>query len=369
MKHQMTILKFDLSSFVYPNKTSMKKAIGVLLLLVAFKTSHAQVTCLPGSLSTGIMAFYPFSSGSINDYSGGAHHLVNPTTAAPSTDRFGNGNCAYHFDKTAGDYLHVPMPGANFVNGITAAPFSISLWFQNTAPTAAISAFQVMIGRGVPGSSGRCPDTWEQWSIALYDCRQPVAGFDRRSLWSGWSGASTCAGIVAHFTGSWHHLALTYTGSVRNLYVDGVLYSAVGDTCGPVTMDLGDLVLGEQYTGDLDDIIIYNHALTASEVSALNGAVACCGTTTPTAISTIEETKPHKALKVFPNPSNNNISVSSRGSIIRNVGVYTATGAEYGVYNFDSREVSIDISAMASGMYFIKVTTDSETTVEKLIKQ
>ncbi|MES2703648.1 MAG: LamG-like jellyroll fold domain-containing protein [Bacteroidota bacterium] len=343
----------------------MKKVFGAVLLLVAFTVTHAQVACLPGSLTTGLIAFYPFSSGSISDFSGAAHHLSNPTTAAPVADRFGNASCAYHFVKTAGDYLHVPSPASGFLDGITAGPFSISLWFQGIGPRGG-GDFEVLLGRGVPGAMGRCPDTWQQWSLSLYDCRLPVAGFDRRSLWADWTtGTSDCAARMAHFTSTWRHLALVYTGTSRSLYLDGVLYAAVGDTCGPVTMDLDDLVLGNAYTGDLDDILIYNRALSAGEVSSLFGAVACCGTSVPSAVTA----NVPSGLTIYPNPSTQRVAVSSGGSRIRSVSMYTIAGAECFAGTVESREVTIDIEALAPGVYFLKVITDAGTTVEKVVKK
>lgn len=82
--------------------------------------------------------------------------------------------------------------------------------------------------------------------------------------------------------GLWHHLAWTYDGSTLTSYVDGV----AGTT--PVTVAinrdllLNDIELGNEGTGGggggqtgrlIDEVRIFNNALTASEVNALISAV------------------------------------------------------------------------------------------------
>ena len=74
--------------------------IGLLLIAVSCKKNdneEKRIPCIPGGLSNNVIAFYPFSNGSLNDMSGNQHHLTNPTSATSSSDRNGNTNCAYEF--------------------------------------------------------------------------------------------------------------------------------------------------------------------------------------------------------------------------------------------------------------------------------
>ena len=79
---------------------------------------------------------------------------------------------------------------------------------------------------------------------------------------------------------TWHHVAYTFPASSPNdlikVYVDGILLTGTGGN--GVTINTGsssDVFIGTQngsgarYEGLLDDIRIYDHALSASEVSAL----------------------------------------------------------------------------------------------------
>jgi hypothetical protein len=140
--------------------------------------------------------------------------------------------------------------------------------------------------------------------------------------------------------------------------------------------NIGDLMLGVDYTGDLDDIIIYNRVLTAAEVTALGQMPgSCCDGILSSAKhaptdtrNTVKLPAGTKEVRVFPNPSDGQVFVSAGTSVIRNVSVYSNSGALVGTYRIDAMEGSVNLDNLASGVYFIRVTTDTETTVHKVIK-
>ena len=71
----------------------------------------------------------------------------------------------------------------------------------------------------------------------------------------------------------WTHLAATYDGSVLRLYVNGVQVSSISGA-GPIINTLGALRLGfnsldsSTYRGLMDDVRIYNRALSAQEIAS-----------------------------------------------------------------------------------------------------
>jgi prepilin-type N-terminal cleavage/methylation domain-containing protein len=74
--------------------------------------------------------------------------------------------------------------------------------------------------------------------------------------------------------GNWHFVAGTYDGAVINRYVDGVLlgqttYSgAIGNAGG--NLDIGSYAgQGPPYIGPIDDVRIYNRALSAAQIAAM----------------------------------------------------------------------------------------------------
>ena len=247
---------------------TMKK-IGVLFLLVIFgscesdKSNQVQADCIPTSLQNGIIAFYPFSNGSINDFSGNSYNLTNTSAASSGADRAGNPNCAFNFVSANGDFLKYTNP--TFLNNFQTLPFSISLWYKTSSPTTA--SYELLIGRD---TGLHCPDTNGQWSVGLYDLRNPAFGINEYSLWDD----------VSTLTTPWKHLVVTCHGTDLKLYINGALTTQTAGTgCGGTsfpTTNTGDLFLGKDFTGLLDDVIIYNHVLTATEINELYNLPACC---------------------------------------------------------------------------------------------
>ena len=79
-------------------------------------------------------------------------------------------------------------------------------------------------------------------------------------------------------TGVWHLITGTYDGAKMTLYVDGVVVATAAKTGAiAVTSDplfigakkAGDTTSGNNFLGKIDDVRVYNKALTAGEVAAL----------------------------------------------------------------------------------------------------
>jgi glucose/arabinose dehydrogenase len=80
----------------------------------------------------------------------------------------------------------------------------------------------------------------------------------------------SAAGVVT--TGSWYHLVGTYDGSVQRLYVNGRLVASQALT-GNVDSVAGDFRIGtthttEWFNGAIDDVAVYNKALTPGQVQS-----------------------------------------------------------------------------------------------------
>ncbi|MEZ4361094.1 MAG: LamG domain-containing protein [Kofleriaceae bacterium] len=74
---------------------------------------------------------------------------------------------------------------------------------------------------------------------------------------------------------AWHHVAITWDGTVKRVFVDGV---ADGQRPQPIAFDDNDILFGAdldaglpvvEFYGLLDEVRIYDRALTSAEVSAL----------------------------------------------------------------------------------------------------
>jgi N-acetylneuraminic acid mutarotase len=78
---------------------------------------------------------------------------------------------------------------------------------------------------------------------------------------------------------TWTHLAVTYDGAVIRLYVNGALNSSLGasgsiTTSGDPLRIGGNTVWGEYFAGLIDEVRVYNRALSAAEITAdMNTAI------------------------------------------------------------------------------------------------
>ena len=161
----------------------MKNFVSILVLGSAIalsscdkgKDSYKSIPCIPNGMSNAIIAFYPFSNGSLNDLSGNNNHLTNPSTASSAMDRNGNLNCAYEFDNLATSSEFLTSVNTSFLNNLTK--FSISVWYQAKDTTRAGSDFEGLVHRGVGQS---CPDRLGQWCGAVWI--ELAQGLQRREL-------------------------------------------------------------------------------------------------------------------------------------------------------------------------------------------
>jgi hypothetical protein len=234
---------------------------------------------LYADLSTGLVAYYPFN-GNANDASGNGHDGV-VYGATLDTDRFGQPGSCYRFTGTS-HWIRANVGPSYFSSNFTFAVwvnFSDSGDYNNGYP---------MIVSG---------DTWyihchglsPQYGSSLYQ----KVGFYQQPEPSDTSdriGSMYSSNIFE--TNQWYHLAVTRQGLSFSMFVNGVL-SAQTVSTNQVQLFGSYLQFGNDlqnpysnFHGNLDDIRIYNRALSASEVVQLynteNGSSGPWITTQPT---------------------------------------------------------------------------------------
>ena len=232
--------------------------------------------CLPANLQSNIIGYYTFGNGSLLDGSGYNADLTNNTQAVSFEDRSMNPNCAFKFDNTGTQEEFLSSAVSNQLNGLNS--FSISAWYM---PHPSNSGFlQGMVSRNdTIGTS--CPDRRGEWSLSLYDCKKAVFGHDN-SVWTNLdiNQQLDCDEQVSLFDNIWHHAVAVKNGNDYQIYYNGMLSeSDSGDAnCSnsPKSRDIGDIFIGKNFTGLLDDIIIYDKALSSSEVTDLFNLEPCC---------------------------------------------------------------------------------------------
>lgn len=234
------------------------------------------IDCLSTNLQKDVIAFYPFSNGSLEDNTAESHDLLNTTSAAPTEDRDGNSKCAYIFDNASSPDEFLTTADSDFLDDLSE--FSISLWYQPLNKSIQGQNIQGMFSRG---NKTRCPNRMGEWSASLFDCRIAVFGHDN----SAWADSVTdfsdgCVGEVEALVDKWHHFVGIKNGNDYMIYFNGVLTETkTGDaSCGnfQAAQNIGDVFVGYNFTGRIDDIILYKRELSQMEVEELFELEACC---------------------------------------------------------------------------------------------
>ncbi len=97
----------------------------------------------------------------------------------------------------------------------------------------------------------------------------------RFRLKSSGSTSTLIAGSGTLTPGVWHHAAAVYDGSFMKLYLDGLEVGAVAKS-GPITTSAASILIGANppvvyapFQGDLDDVRVYNVALTEEQIQSV----------------------------------------------------------------------------------------------------
>lgn len=234
----------------------MKKLILLINLFVGIVISlHSQTP--PSYIPTnGLVAWYPFN-GNANDESGNSNNgTVNG--AVLTTDRNNNSNKAYYFSSSGcGTYISANINTSSIVSGLT-----ISIWVSrvgNGCLGPRIFEF------GNTNGPGLAQWTWDN-----------ANGTNIGSTTSNSTAVTTTFNPVANNV--WTNLVYTNDGSFGKVYQDGVLIKTITSSGNPILS--GNVSFGrmnhpsyDAFNGKLDDIGIWNRALSNSEVTQIYNAV------------------------------------------------------------------------------------------------
>ena len=255
----------------------MKKNL-LMTAIAIFGLTTITMAQVPSYVPTsGLVGWWPFN-GNANDESGnGNNGTVNGATL--TTDRFNSLNAAYHLDGN-GDNIYV----ANnfFDNG--SVGYTLSIWYNldqlenpnngnsshtlfNTSPHNGLgiglnwgssSKYALSLGNGTPATS---------WNTSIFNSQsnQNIA------------------------LNSWKHFVLVKSGNTYSLYIDGVFdinwTSITSISSYFYQMYFGSADPGasnEVIIGDIDDIGIWNRALTQQEITDLYNGCQLTINTQPT---------------------------------------------------------------------------------------
>lgn len=243
----------------------MKNKLLLLAIGIAFTTQMitAQVpTYVP---TNGLAGWWSFS-GNANDYSTNANNgIVNG--AELTIDRFGNSNSAYNFN---GKSSYIQVAHNSTFDFETPNSITISTWFKTSMTTGALFV-QKQSGVGATQNGVNC---------GILDSNGHLAGIIKKTP----GNQSIVSNIATSFNNnSWHHFVYTFSSGVAKLYMDGLLISTQTNLGNIIANSNTNLIFGYglplnnfYYNGLLDDIGIWNRALTQNEITNLFDAKLVC---------------------------------------------------------------------------------------------
>lgn len=315
-------------------------------------------TCnsVSGSLTQGLVGYWPFC-GNANDDSGhGNNGSVNGATL--TTDRFGNSNSAYDFD---GLTSYISGAGVNLPQGDTAR--TVSLWVKTAGGFSVNTGGQTgaVFDYGTLENNKRfsvllVDNDFTNYFSAAYNDFHPDSSIGN-NVWTNIVWVYSATNLKLYLNG-----VPSSTGTISNLNTTGQNF-VIGNT---IPNSIGQY---EKYKGAIDDIGIWNRALTPSEISQLYNQNQCFTNTTVTDtliinLGQLSYTNPiayANNITLYPNPANTQVNISFNN-------VTDLTGGTINIINSLGQQVAttpITLSGTSTtlslttwggtGLYFVQI--------------
>lgn len=326
---------------------------GILLIIAVFGFAGP----VRADITSGLVARYPFDNNA-NDVSGNNNHGSLVGAVASTTDRFGLANRAYSF---------------NGLNTYVLVPASASLNSPTTACTQA--GWVLQYGTSLVGSGFNPLIMKSNAADNAFMYRMITNPTYVGAAFNNWNTAMS-AGQNAPLN-EWHHFATVFNGTTVRYFYDGAFIGSQPMVM-TITQDNRALTIGadipgilEIMNGKIDDVCIYNRALSDADILELYGQA------TPTAIS--GSTPSFTVGQLVPNPSSGQstfeFTLGSAQAV--DISVFDVAGRrvralEHGLRSAGAHRVGWDGrrddgSPAASGVYFIRARSGAATQTRRIV--
>jgi hypothetical protein len=231
----------------------------LLLFIGLIMTTQMIFSQVPSYVPTnGLVGYWPFN-GNANDESGnGNNGTTNGTTL--TTDRFGNANSAYNFVSANNNYITIN----NTIGNFGTSDFTISVWYLSTNQNSSH-----LLNKRFDQDFGN----W--WEITKY-----LFGINENDDNSNY-GVINNTQLQLDYT--WYNIIVTRSGTSLKYYIDGVLFQSTTTSIVHNISNSNNLVIGsvitpfsgvlQSHDGKIDDIGIWNRALTQQEITNMYNGV------------------------------------------------------------------------------------------------
>ncbi len=293
------------------------------------------------------IAYYPFA-GNGNDISGNNLH-GQVFGAVLTNDLEGNADNAYYFDGQ-NDYIKVEsVPLINFTKAIT-----ISCWIRSENLLSGQESFILSHG------------SWQnRWKLSVN------SGKLRWTLNTS-TGIKDVDSSYGLKDNEKYHITATYDGKYAILYLNGKLDNYVM-LDGEINTTSFDFLIGKMLTDDdnafnynglIDEVLIYDYALTPEEAISLMDAPIITG---------INKIEGGNIIDIYPNPTKKkvNIILGASSQQVKYMEVYNSYGKKL-IIGFDkiydeNYGYALDFSNYPNGIYYIKIGLIDKKITQKII--
>jgi hypothetical protein len=335
----------------------------------------ANCPTFPASLAQGLVGYWPFCGNALDESGNNNHGTVNGATL--TADRFGNAGSAYGFDGV-NDLIKI-----NHSVPLNAFPMSISIWCQGN------SQYGSLISKYTSCSSN---NGWQ-----LHSMEGKISTYSYNFLGGAYL---NCDGDISKIISDniWYNIVSTYDLLGVKIYVNNVLVFTkpyVGNGNMSAYTNSQDVYIGTElnsincspfstyYSGQIDDIAIWNRVLTPQEITQLYNQGICQTSITVTdtllihtGITSYNPVAYGNTLKVWPNPGNTAITLDAgnlalmqgwkiRISNAQGVQIYPANG-QLGLIS--QQQQTLSMSAWGgNGLYFLYLI-DPQNNIQEVKK-
>ena len=212
----------------------------------------------PPTETGGLVAAYGFNEGSgvsVTDLSGSGNSGTATGTGWSPSGKYGK---ALSFDGTSSI---VTIPDSNSLD--LSSGMTIEAWVNPTAVGADAWSWRTVVLKEQPAGM----------AYALYANNGSARPAGQVNI----GGEQNALGVAQVPVGTWTHLAVTYDGDSLELYVNGLQVGSktqsgfILASDGPLRIG-GNAVWGEYFAGLIDEVRVYNRALSRDEITADMGA-------------------------------------------------------------------------------------------------
>lgn len=340
----------------------MKRSIITSTFIFIFTLSYGTVD------TTGLIGYWKFDGNTKDETTNGNHGIVNGATL--TKDRHGNKDGAYYFDGKD-DYISLGKSAT-----LEPTTMTVNAWFriEDTTKNGAIIS---------------CRNSNDgEWGMDMYHHK------DFGLITSMGAGASNRAvghhSFINFDSSEWHMITFVYDGKRDPYrfatYVDCEFIgydNRTGTSGGLIGTDQiayhvdSHWIIGAHsqyfnssvnngpyyFTGAIDDVAIYNRALSAAEIKTLGGKT-----------SSIQHQMDLPTVSLYPNPTTGEVTIQTKGGHLdgkSTIVLYNNLGQQLMSLPVTSELEKLHLNSFSKGMYIVEIIQPNGVAVirEKLILQ